>query len=80
VRKLKILESVTRYAVGMTQRTDLITASRVDDALILLPTISWLEASVMLAASGVPAEVAARVLALPLARRPLPDTDLTCAT
>jgi hypothetical protein len=53
----------------MIKRTDLITASRVDLALILLPTITRLEASCMLAASGVPAEVAARVLALPLERR-----------
>jgi hypothetical protein len=54
----------------MTPRTDLTTASRVDLALILLPAITWQEASCMLAASGVPAEVAARVLTLPGARRP----------
>ena len=54
----------------MIERTDVITASRVDLALILLPTITWLEASIMLAASGVPESVAARVLALPLERRP----------
>lgn len=53
----------------MLKRTDLVTASRVDLALALLPTITWLEASCMLAESGVPAEVAARVLALPLERR-----------
>jgi hypothetical protein len=53
----------------MTPRTDLITSSRVDLALILLPEITWWEASYMLAVSGVPAEVAARVLALPGARR-----------
>ncbi|QJE03031.1 hypothetical protein HH212_26095 [Massilia forsythiae] len=53
----------------MTPRTDLITASRVDLALILLPAITWLQASCMLAASGVPVEVAARVMALPLERR-----------
>jgi len=53
----------------MTPRTDQITASRVDAALILLPAISWLEASYMLAVSGVPAEVEARVLVLPGARR-----------
>mgnify|MGYP000400660291 CR=1 FL=1 len=58
-----------RYRVGMTPRTDTITASRVDLALTLLPEITWLEASTMLALSGVPAEVAARVLALPGARR-----------
>jgi hypothetical protein len=56
----------------MTNRTDLITASRVDLALILLPLVGWLPTSVTLAASGVPAEVAARVLALPLERRPMP--------
>jgi len=53
----------------MKPRTDTITANRVDLALILLPDITWLEASCMLASSGVPAEVAARVLALPGARR-----------
>lgn len=53
----------------MIPRTDLITASRVDLAVLLLPSITWLEASCMLAVSGVPAEVAARVLALPAARR-----------
>lgn len=50
-------------------RTDLLTASRVDLTLVLIPTITWLEASCMLARSGVPADVAARVLALPGARR-----------
>lgn len=53
----------------MNLRTNLITASQVDLALILLPEITWLEASFMLAVSGVPAEVAARVLVLPEARR-----------
>lgn len=53
----------------MTPRTDLVTASRIDLTLILLPSITWLEASCMLAVSGVPVEVAARVLALPLKRR-----------
>jgi hypothetical protein len=53
----------------MTPRTDILTASRVDLTLILLPEITWLEASCMLAESGVPEEVAARVLALPGARR-----------
>jgi hypothetical protein len=38
----------------MRPRTDLITTSRVDLALILLPATSWLEASCMLALSGVP--------------------------
>lgn len=58
----------------MVERTDLITASRVDLALILMPAITWQEASVMLAVSGVPAEVAARVMALPLERRQPPLT------
>lgn len=58
-----------RHDVGMEPRTDLITASRVELALTLLPAITWLEASCMLALSGVPAEVAARVLALPGTRR-----------
>jgi hypothetical protein len=53
----------------MTPRTDLITASVVDLSLILLPAITWIEASCMLAVSGVPAEIAARVIALPLERR-----------
>jgi hypothetical protein len=55
--------------VLVIERTDLTTASRVDLALILLPFIGWLATSVTLAVSGVPAEVAARVLALPDARR-----------
>jgi hypothetical protein len=62
----------------MKPRTDLITASRVDLTLILLPAITWLDASVMLALSGVPVEVAARVLALPGARR-LPVEALIAA-
>jgi hypothetical protein len=53
----------------MTERTDLITASRVDLTLILLPAIGWLEAALTLAANDVPLEAAARVLALPLKRR-----------
>jgi hypothetical protein len=53
----------------MKPRTDTITANRVEQPLILLPAITWLEASCMLARSGVPADVAARVLALPGARR-----------
>lgn len=59
-----------RYAGEMKPRTDLITASRVDLALILLPIMTWWEASEMLAESQVPVEVAARVLALPFERRP----------
>jgi len=53
----------------MKPRADIITAMRIDYALILLPAITWLEASCMLARSGVPVDVAARVLALPGARR-----------
>jgi hypothetical protein len=53
----------------MIPRIDLITSSQIDLALILLPEITWWEASCMLPVSGVPAEVAARVLALPEARR-----------
>jgi hypothetical protein len=53
----------------MTPRTDHITAMRVDLTLMLLPAISWWEAAWALAANGVPLEVAARVLALPLERR-----------
>jgi len=59
---------------AMTLLTDTVTASRVDPALIL-PVITWLEASCMLALSGVPAEVAARVLAEPSRlRRPEQDS------
>lgn len=58
-----------RYSGGMTPRVDLITSSQIDLALLLLPEITWLEASCMLAVSGVPPEIAARVLTLPSARR-----------
>lgn len=60
-----------RYRAAMIERTDLITASRVDLTLLLLPTIGWLAAACTLAANDVPLEVAARVLALPDARRQL---------
>lgn len=53
----------------MEPRADTVTSCRVDLTLILLPAITWLEASCMLALSGVPAEVAARVLAEPSRRR-----------
>lgn len=66
----RFLARARQYA-NMNPRTDPITASRVDLALILLPAITWLEASCMLADSGVPADVAARVMALPLERRAL---------
>jgi hypothetical protein len=55
---------------GCDPRTDLITASRVDLALILLPLVGWQATSVTLAMSGVPPDVAARVMALPHDRRP----------
>lgn len=54
----------------MNQRKDMVTASRVDQVLAILPTISWLEACCALAALEVPVEVAARVMALPAERRP----------
>jgi hypothetical protein len=63
----------------MNQRTDIITASRVDLALLLLPEVGWLAAAVTLAVSGVPEEVAARVLALPLERRRVPVQALPAA-
>jgi hypothetical protein len=43
----------------MTLRTDLLTARQNELALILLPAISWIEASSTLALSGMQAEVAA---------------------
>lgn len=55
---------------SMTPRADLVTASRVDLTLILLPLIGQWEAAWTLAANEVPLDVAARVLALPLERRP----------
>jgi hypothetical protein len=71
------------YDAAMTERTDLITASRVDLTLILLPAIGWLEVAWTLAANDVPLEVAARVLALPLERRasdmPLASISLTAS-
>jgi hypothetical protein len=53
----------------MIERKDILTASRVDLVLILLPVISHQEAANALIASGVPVEVAARVLATPAERR-----------
>jgi hypothetical protein len=55
----------------MLERTDLTTASRVELALILMPYVGWLATSVSLATSGVPLEVAVRVLVNPGARRRL---------
>lgn len=65
-----------RYRVRMEPRTDIITASRVDLALIPLAAITWMKASCMLAVNGVPEEVAARVLALPGARRVLAEVEI----
>jgi hypothetical protein len=53
----------------MIQRTDHITAARVDAVLILLPLIGWLETSCMLARCHVPPDIAARVISTPAARR-----------
>lgn len=47
----------------------MLTASRVDLVLILLPIVNHMEAAWALAASGAPLEVAARVLATPAERR-----------
>jgi hypothetical protein len=55
----------------MNERTDLITAMRVDLTLMLLPAIGWWEAAETLAMNDVPLEVATRVLALPMERRSL---------
>jgi hypothetical protein len=63
------LTAVRGHHGAMIERIDLLTASRVDCALILLPLVGWLATSVSLAISGVPAEVAARVLAEPVCRR-----------
>jgi hypothetical protein len=57
----------------MTKRKDLLTASRVDLILILLPIIGHLDAVFALVDSGVPLEVAARVLATPEERRAILD-------
>lgn len=67
------------YHVGMNKRADVITAARVDATLILLPLIGWLEASHTLAENEVPAEVAARVLTLPTARRKIEVTPLAAS-
>ena len=46
----------------------MLTASRVDLVLIFLPIVNPMEAAWALSASGVPPEVAARVLATPTER------------
>jgi hypothetical protein len=71
--KLSLLNAVLHRSGTlplMIERTDLVTASRVELALILLPMIGWLKTSYTLAASGVPLEIAVRVMVLPQARRP----------
>jgi len=55
----------------MSKCEDLLAASRVDYVLILLPIIMRAEAEQSLADSGVPADVAARVLDSPEQRRPM---------
>ncbi|TQK10267.1 hypothetical protein [Herbaspirillum sp. SJZ107] len=55
----------------MAERKDTITASRVDLILALLPIISLKEAVQSMVDSGVPADVAARVLNSPEQRRPM---------
>ena len=55
----------------LRQRTDILTASRVDLVLALLPIITRAEAEQSLADSGVPADIAARVLDHPEQRRPM---------
>jgi hypothetical protein len=67
-------ETVRHYG-GMDRRTDLTIASRVNLALTLLPVAGWLRTSVALAAYGVPVEVAARVLVLPIARRTIDENQ-----
>jgi len=57
---------------GEQMRTDTLTASRVDLVLILLPIITQAEAAQSLADSGVPADVATRVLDNPQQRRSMP--------
>lgn len=54
-------------------RTDFVTAARVDLILTLLPTIGWVQAAWTLGENNVPLEVAARVLALPLKRRQIEE-------
>jgi hypothetical protein len=60
---------IQQYHAVMFECTDLFTASKVDMTLILLPAIGRWETSWMLAASGVPLEVASRVMAVPVERR-----------
>lgn len=63
----------------MTEREDILSASRVDLVLILLPIISHLDAAYALAASGVPFEVAARVLSTPAERLAMLEQRSICS-
>ena len=67
-----MLRMTQLYAAHMKPRIDILTASRVDLVLLLLPMLSKSEAFCSLIHSGVPLEVAARVLDLPRERRPMP--------
>lgn len=53
----------------MTKRKDLVTASRVDLALILQPLIGLQETARMLSAASIPISLALRVLTQPSRRR-----------
>lgn len=64
----------------MIERKDMLTASRVDLVLILLPIINKMEAAWALAASGVSLEVAARVLATPAERRAILEHQCICSS
>jgi hypothetical protein len=54
----------------MTERNDILTASRINLVLILLPIISVDEAACAMPPSGVPAQVVTRVASMPAERRP----------
>jgi hypothetical protein len=61
------------YRKAMPERADILAASQVDLVLILLPIITHFKAACSLAASGVPIEVAARVLTMPAERRAISE-------
>lgn len=67
--QVKSASAKSAYVDTMENRRDLLTASRVDLTLILLPLIGRWETAWALAANGVPIDVAARVLAEPWRRR-----------
>jgi hypothetical protein len=62
---------VRRYHGTMTERNDILTVSRIDLVLILMPIISVDEARYAMSASGVPAHGVTRVIFTPVERRPL---------